>query len=86
MKRSHFIKATSLLTTSSVLVSSGVLKAGNLSFSDSNRKGESSFWNIFSDDYRKNCKLWKHNTLKNPVVPAGTEPWKKYWTANPTKP
>lgn len=41
------------------------------------------FWDLFSTDYRKNCKLWKHNTQKNPVIPAGQPLWKKNWTANP---
>lgn len=46
-------------------------------------KTSTSFWNLFSSDYRKNLRLWKHNTERNPVIPAGTREWKKYWTANP---
>ncbi len=83
MKRSHFIKVSSLIASSSILIPNDGLQAGNLSFSDLKVKGQSPFWDCFTDDYRKNCKLWKHNTSKNPVIPAGTELWKKNWTANP---
>ena len=83
MKRSNFIKVSSLIATSSLLLSASELKALSQPLNDSKEGGASSFWNIFSADYRKNCKLWKHNTLKNPVIPAGNELWKKYWTANP---
>lgn len=40
------------------------------------------FWNLFGDDYRKNCLSWVHHP-ENPVIPAGTKPWKSRWTANP---
>ena len=81
MKRGHFIKVSSLLASSLLVPGSGDLNAGNLLLDDA--KGASPFWDLFTGDYRKNCKLWKHNTSKNPVIPAGTELWKKYWTANP---
>lgn len=47
------------------------------------RRAGLSFWDIFANDYRINCKAWEHNTGKNPVIPAGKQMWGKYWTANP---
>lgn len=40
------------------------------------------FWNLFEGDHRRNCLKWEHHR-GNPVIPAGSKPWKKYWTANP---
>ncbi len=40
-------------------------------------------WDIFSNDFRKNCLTWHHNP-HNPVIPATGNSWKKYWTANPS--
>ena len=39
-------------------------------------------WNLFGDDYRKNCLAWQHST-QNPVIPASGNTWKSCWTANP---
>jgi len=40
------------------------------------------FWNLFGDDWRANCRKWRHSD-KSPVIPAAGETWKKVWTANP---
>ncbi|MHB1000411.1 MAG: hypothetical protein ACYC27_14320 [Armatimonadota bacterium] len=40
------------------------------------------FWNLFTDDYKTNCMLWKHNPA-NPVIPRSGDSWKSNWTANP---
>ncbi len=40
------------------------------------------FWNLFGDNWRLNCRKWRRSA-KNPVVPATGETWKKTWTANP---
>ncbi len=83
MKRSQFITFSTLYTTLSIL-NPDAIKAGTLNFSANKHSDKSPFWILFQDDYRKNCKLWKHNTGKNPVIPAGNQLWKKFWTANPT--
>lgn len=43
---------------------------------------EISFWDIFSNDFRKNCLSWQHCS-HNPVIPATGNSWKMHWTANP---
>lgn len=40
------------------------------------------FWNLFGENYHENCLKWEHHK-GNPVIPAGSKPWKKLWTANP---
>lgn len=40
------------------------------------------FWNLFGNNYRKNCLSWTRHP-ENPVIPPGTKIWKKRWTANP---
>lgn len=83
MKRGHFIQASTLLAATSIFLPVSTVKANVTSLSEGMGRDLLSFWDIFSNDYRTNCKLWKHNTVKNPVIPAGKELWKKYWTANP---
>ena len=39
------------------------------------------FWNVFGDDWRANCRMWQRSA-KNPVIPASGQTWKKVWTAN----
>ena len=39
------------------------------------------FWNVFGDDWRANCRTWRRSA-KNPVIPASGQTWKKVWTAN----
>ena len=39
------------------------------------------FWNLFSDDYTRNCLAWKHEA--QPILPPSGEGWQKTWTANP---
>jgi len=41
-----------------------------------------SFWSLFSGDYRKNCLAWVHSP-HNPVIPATGNTWKQIFTANP---
>jgi predicted GH43/DUF377 family glycosyl hydrolase len=83
MKRKTFVKISSLLSASA-LIGRGVATA-NITPGSTSRAvdGGVSFWDIFSDNYRQNCKAWKHNTEKNPVIPAGQQAWGKFWTANP---
>lgn len=83
MKRSQFITVSTLYTALSILIPDAI-KARTINFTANNRLDNSPFWNLFQNDYRKNCKLWRHNTAKNPVIPAGDLLWKKFWTANPT--
>ncbi len=40
------------------------------------------FWDLFGDDWRANCRAWRHSD-KSPVIPAAGDTWKKVWTANP---
>ena len=42
------------------------------------------FWNLFGNDYTRNCLKWQHSP-QNPVLPkTGTEfGFKSHWTANP---
>lgn len=83
MKRSKFIAYSTLIAASGILIPDAI-KAGSVTNSSDNRVNNSPFWNLFSENYQKNCRLWSHNTLKNPVIPAGNLLWKKFWTANPT--
>ena len=83
MNRNRFLKNISLFSASSLFFKSKDLMASTQLENTNSIKNSPSFWNLFSTDYRKNLRLWKHNTEKNPVIPAGTCDWKKYWTANP---
>ncbi len=83
MNRNHFLRNLSLLTTTPLLFKSEALGASTRKSLNSTEKSPPSFWDLFSTDYRNNLKRWKHNTARNPVIPAGTRDWKKYWTANP---
>ena len=40
------------------------------------------FWDLFSNDYDKNCLLWKRHP-ENPVIQPSGKTWKSNWTANP---
>lgn len=40
-------------------------------------------WDIFTEDFCKNCLSWYHNP-HNPVIPASGKSWKMFWTANPS--
>jgi len=40
------------------------------------------FWNLFSDDYTKNCLSW-HHYAGNPVIPTSGNTWKRLYVANP---
>ncbi|MFN5422650.1 MAG: hypothetical protein ACK5AO_05235 [bacterium] len=81
MNRNRFLKNLSLLSASPLLVNSGLASVSTAIATSEHKK--QSFWDLFSTNYRNNLKLWNHNTGKNPVIPAGTRDWKKYWTANP---
>jgi predicted GH43/DUF377 family glycosyl hydrolase len=83
MKRSKFIGYSTLIAASATLIPDAI-KAGSVTNSSDSLVNNSPFWNLFSDNYQKNCRLWRHNTLRNPVIPAGNLLWKKFWTANPT--
>lgn len=39
------------------------------------------FWNLFGDDYTKNCLSWKRHP--EPILPPEGDGWKSRWTANP---
>ncbi len=42
------------------------------------------FWDLFGDRYQDNCRMWKHDTARNPVIPRDPAVlWKETWTANP---
>lgn len=82
MKHDAFLKYYLLFFSLLLLCHNLNLKAQEIS-SPVKIGAASSFWNIFSNDYIVNCKKWKHNSDGNPVIPAGEEPWRKFWTANP---
>ncbi len=82
MKRSSFLKKLSFLTATPLFINNNLLATPN-ALAVGNHARASSFWNLFSNNYQSNLRLWKHNTANNPVIPAGTKLWKKYWTANP---
>jgi len=39
------------------------------------------FWNLFGDDYAKNCLSWQHHST--PILPPSGDGWQSRWTANP---
>lgn len=40
------------------------------------------FWDLFSNDYTKNCLSW-HHYEGNPVIPTSAGTWKRLYVANP---
>jgi len=46
------------------------------------QKENPTFWNMFGEDYRKNCLAWRHSP-HNPVIPVSGNTWKTIYTANP---
>lgn len=40
------------------------------------------FWDIFGDDFRKNCLAWRHHP-DNPVIRGNEHDWDKVYTASP---
>lgn len=41
----------------------------------------SAFWDLFGDDYTKNCLAWTHHPV--PIIPPQGDGWQSRWTANP---
>lgn len=82
MKLIYLLKSSSLLITMSLIINSGNLSAQQIT-PGGKISGDVLLWDLFTKDYRVNCKKWKHNTSKNPVIPSGLELWRKFWTANP---
>lgn len=80
MNRKDFIQNAAKLATGFSLLAGSELFAGNSHYKEA--ETNLTFWDIFSNQYTKNCKAWYH-AKQNPVLPATGEGWKKIWTANP---
>jgi predicted GH43/DUF377 family glycosyl hydrolase len=76
------VKEKSLM--GAILIVVAQLFAADLNIGFAQSAQPAGFWDLFGRSYQNNCRMWKHNTERNPVIPKDSVIlWKETWTANP---
>jgi predicted GH43/DUF377 family glycosyl hydrolase len=82
LNEGELLKEKSLLGV--ILIAVVQLAAAGLQSAFAQPGRAAGFWDLFGESYQGNCRMWKHNTERNPVLPKDSVIlWKETWTANP---